>query len=94
MTRQERKAGEADDRDLLRAALAALPPRQRAVIVLRYYEDLTERQTAEALGIAVGTVKSGAGRSGPVADARAGGRGGGHYRVTHDRGVQHQPDHR
>ncbi len=40
------------------AALAQLPPRQRAVIVLRYYEDLTERQTAEVLGCAVGTVKS------------------------------------
>ncbi|MCR6031203.1 SigE family RNA polymerase sigma factor [Nocardioides sp. zg-579] len=51
-------AGEASDRDLLRSALAALPPRQRAVIVLRYYEDLTEQQTAEALGVAVGTVKS------------------------------------
>jgi RNA polymerase sigma-70 factor (sigma-E family) len=43
--------------DLLRA-LAALPPRQRAVIVLRYYEDLTETETARLLGIAVGTVKS------------------------------------
>ncbi len=42
----------------LRDALALLAPRQRAVIVLRYYEDLTERQTAEALGVAVGTVKS------------------------------------
>ncbi|HEX7738348.1 MAG TPA: SigE family RNA polymerase sigma factor [Marmoricola sp.] len=49
------------DHDLalaLQAALADLAPRQRAVIVLRYYEDLTEQQTAEALGIAVGTVKS------------------------------------
>ena len=35
-----------------------LAPRQRAVIVLRYFDDLTERQTAEALGIGVGTVKS------------------------------------
>ncbi|MDN4173195.1 SigE family RNA polymerase sigma factor [Nocardioides sp. SOB77] len=52
------EAGEVSDRDLLRSALAALPPRQRAVVVLRYHEDLTERQTAEALGIAVGTVKS------------------------------------
>lgn len=42
----------------LQDALAKLAPRQRAVIVLRYYEDLTERQTAEALGIAIGTVKS------------------------------------
>ncbi|KAB2810765.1 SigE family RNA polymerase sigma factor [Pimelobacter simplex] len=45
-------------RHSLLAALAELPPRQRAVIVLRYYEDLSERQTAEALGCAVGTVKS------------------------------------
>jgi RNA polymerase sigma-70 factor (sigma-E family) len=40
------------------AFVQTLPRRQRAVIVLRYYEDLTEVQTAEALGIAVGTVKS------------------------------------
>jgi RNA polymerase sigma-70 factor (sigma-E family) len=44
--------------DDLRAALARLAPRQRAVIVLRYYEDLTERQIADALGVSVGTVKS------------------------------------
>ena len=42
----------------MRGALAGLSPRQRAVLVLRYYEDLTERETAEALGVAVGTVKS------------------------------------
>ncbi len=46
------------DRMALRAALATLSPRQRAVLVLRYYEDLTEPATAEALGISVGTVKS------------------------------------
>jgi RNA polymerase sigma-70 factor (sigma-E family) len=39
-------------------ALQRLRPRQRAAIVLRYYEDLTEAQTAEVLGCAVGTVKS------------------------------------
>ena len=48
----------AEDRVALHRALGVLAPRQRAVIVLRYYEDLTESQTAEALGIAVGTVKS------------------------------------
>jgi RNA polymerase sigma-70 factor (sigma-E family) len=48
----------AEDRVRLKQALALLAPRQRAVIVLRYYDDLTEAQTAEALGIAVGTVKS------------------------------------
>ena len=39
-------------------ALLDLPPRQRAVLVLRYYDDLTEAQTAAAMGCAVGTVKS------------------------------------
>lgn len=42
----------------VRAALVALAPRQRAVIVLPYLDDLTETQTAEALGCSVGTVKS------------------------------------
>ncbi|WP_109509804.1 SigE family RNA polymerase sigma factor [Nocardioides speluncae] len=39
-------------------AVAALPPRQRAVVVLRYYEDLTEREIADILGCRPGTVKS------------------------------------
>jgi RNA polymerase sigma-70 factor (sigma-E family) len=39
-------------------ALRTLPPRQRAVVVLRFYEDLTIEQTAEVLGCAPGTVKS------------------------------------
>lgn len=49
---------QADERAVVRQALAVLPPRQRAVIVLRYYEDLTETQTAGLLGCSVGTVKS------------------------------------
>ena len=39
-------------------ALDRLTPKQRAVLVLRYFEDLTERQTAAVLGISVSTVKS------------------------------------
>ena len=39
-------------------ALGRLPRRQRAVVVLRYFEDLTEAQVADLLGISVGTVKS------------------------------------
>ncbi len=46
------------DRDTLWDAVAALPPRQRAVIVLRYYEDLSEEQIAGTLGCSRGTVKS------------------------------------
>ena len=45
-------------REWLWTALQELPPRQRAAIVLRFYEDLTEAQTAAAMGCAVGTVKS------------------------------------
>jgi RNA polymerase sigma-70 factor (sigma-E family) len=50
--------GSVDDRDALWRALGALPRRQRAVVVLRYYEDLSEAETATILGISVGTVKS------------------------------------
>ena len=42
----------------LRDALLALPPRRRAVLVLRYLEDLSESQVAEILGCSVGTVRS------------------------------------
>jgi len=44
--------------DEMWAALARLSERQRAAIVLRYYEDLTEAQTADVLGVRLGTVKS------------------------------------
>ena len=39
-------------------AVSSLPPRQRAVLVLRYYEDLSEQQIADTLGCRPGTVKS------------------------------------
>jgi RNA polymerase sigma factor (sigma-70 family) len=47
-----------DDRDELWQALGRLPSRQQAVIVLRYFEDLSEAQTAEVLSVSTGTVKS------------------------------------
>jgi RNA polymerase sigma-70 factor (sigma-E family) len=51
-----------DLRDALGRALAQLPPRQRAVLVLRYWEELSQAETAELLGCAEGTVKSAAAR--------------------------------
>ena len=48
--------------DELRRALAQLPPRQRAAVVLRYYQDLSEKQVAEVLGCPVGTARSHASR--------------------------------
>ena len=59
--------GAGDDRDVaddvvvheaLWSALARLPRKQRAAVVLRYYEDLSEAETADVLGVTVGTVKS------------------------------------
>ncbi len=47
-----------DVRESVRRALAGLTRGQRAVVVLRHFDDLTEAQTAAALGISVGTVKS------------------------------------
>jgi RNA polymerase sigma-70 factor (sigma-E family) len=65
----EAPAGEAaapsapiDTDDELHAALAALPPRQRAVLVLRYFLDLPEAEVATALQCSLGTVKSTASR--------------------------------
>jgi RNA polymerase sigma-70 factor (sigma-E family) len=51
-----------DTRDQLWAALDGIPPRQRAVLVLRYYEDLSERETAEVLRCSISAVKALAGR--------------------------------
>jgi RNA polymerase sigma-70 factor (sigma-E family) len=47
-----------DSRDELRRLLSGLAPKERAVIVLRYYCDLSEQDTAATLGMPVGTVKS------------------------------------
>ena len=52
-----------EERDVLFTALAGLPPRQRAIVVLRYWEDLAESEVAALLGCSVGTVKSQASRA-------------------------------
>ena len=56
------RTAEVADRDYLLRALAALPLRQRAVLVLRYFDDLSEAETAAMLGCSLGTVKSQAAR--------------------------------
>ncbi|MFD4791105.1 SigE family RNA polymerase sigma factor [Streptomyces sp. NPDC058459] len=50
-------------RDAMWRAVLRLPARQRAMVVLRYYEDLSEARTAELLGVSVGTVKSAVSRA-------------------------------
>jgi len=77
------RTAEVADRDFLLRALAGLPPRQRAVLVLRYFDDLSEAEVAEMLGCSLGTVKSQAARGlARLRDAAAGvtaparGRGG------------------
>lgn len=52
-----------DQREALMAALMELPPKQRAVVVLRYWDGLTETQAAAVLGCSVGNVKSQASRA-------------------------------
>jgi RNA polymerase sigma-70 factor (sigma-E family) len=49
--------------DALWRALSELPKRQRAMVVLRYYEDLSEAETAAVMGVSVGTVKSATSRA-------------------------------
>jgi RNA polymerase sigma-70 factor (sigma-E family) len=56
--RSEADLRQVEDAATLTPALGQLPPRQRAVLVLRYFEDLTEEQTAALLGCSVGTVKA------------------------------------
>jgi RNA polymerase sigma-70 factor (sigma-E family) len=57
--REERAPGipDIEGRDAVMDALRTLPPRQQAVLVLRYYEDLSEQDTAAALGCSVSAVK-------------------------------------
>lgn len=70
----------AAERSVVWSALGQLSPAQRTVLVLRYFEDLSEAETAEVLGCSVGTVKSRAARGiarldelvGPAARARRG----------------------
>jgi RNA polymerase sigma-70 factor (sigma-E family) len=50
--------GRHDDQAAVLAALAALPPKQREVVLLRYWLDLTEAQAAASLGCSIGNVKS------------------------------------
>ncbi|GAA4856008.1 SigE family RNA polymerase sigma factor [Kitasatospora terrestris] len=58
MASAEEGAYDALERDQLRTALRGLQRRQREVLVLRYYADLTEAQVAEVLGISIGSVKA------------------------------------
>ena len=58
----EHSSNRLDDRDELWRAVMTLPPRTRAVLVLRYFEDLSEVETARQLDCSVGSVKSQASR--------------------------------
>jgi RNA polymerase sigma-70 factor (sigma-E family) len=52
------QTGRSDMHDALDRALERLPKRQRLAVIMRYYEDMSEPEIAEALGVSVGTVKS------------------------------------
>jgi RNA polymerase sigma-70 factor (sigma-E family) len=56
-------AREVSDRDDVRRSLAGLPPRSRAVLVLRFFEGLTDTEIAAVLGVSAGTVRSTASRA-------------------------------
>jgi DNA-directed RNA polymerase specialized sigma24 family protein len=85
---QADRTSSVEDRELVREALSRLPQRQREVILLRYFEDLSEAEIARRLGCAPGTVKSSAARAlralrdmlpdygGTPADVPGDGRGG------------------
>ncbi|HET9060576.1 MAG TPA: SigE family RNA polymerase sigma factor [Acidimicrobiales bacterium] len=60
---QSARTDAVDDRDLVRQALMRLPTRQREILVLRYFEDLSEAEIAARVGCAPGTVKSSAARA-------------------------------
>ncbi len=62
-TAASRALATVEDQQTLREALAELSIRQRAVLVLRYWDDLPEQEVAELLGCSVGTVKSTASRA-------------------------------
>ena len=67
-----------EDRDHVFGLLELLSPRQRAVVVLRYYDDLTEAQIAETLGCSAGAVKAHASRAMAVMRARTDDLSGAH----------------
>jgi len=55
--RPEQRDRDIVERDAMWSALQTLPPRQRAALVLRYYDGLSERETAEVLGCSLGAAK-------------------------------------
>jgi len=73
VTERELPDVDLDDRMDVRETLNRLAPRERAVLALRYVEDLSEEQTAEVLGVEPGTVKSRAHRAKQAFEERWGG---------------------